>query len=154
MIRDFAEQLMAAEAQGLCNAGYGEVSSERVNLRNGYRPRDIDTRVGTIEVAIPKLRRGSYFPEWLLDEIASAAGSRGSTTSASTESSTTSPRARLKTLLPSARLGRRSLRNHRTSSGKSRPKSDRRTVTRFGEAPPERWILNPPGHPSFVEKGP
>ena len=67
MIREFAEQLMAAEAQGLCNAGYGEVSSERVNFRNGYRPRDIDTRVGTIEVAIPKLRRGSYFPEWLLE---------------------------------------------------------------------------------------
>ena len=67
MIREFAEQLMAAEAQGLCNAGYGEVSTERVNLRNGYRPRDIDTRVGTIEVAIPKLRRGSYFPEWLLE---------------------------------------------------------------------------------------
>jgi transposase-like protein len=67
MIREFAAQLMAAEAQGLCNAGYGEVSTERVNLRNGYRPREIDTRVGTIEVAIPKLRRGSYFPEWLLE---------------------------------------------------------------------------------------
>lgn len=67
MIREFAEQLMAAEAQGLCNAGYGEVSTERVNFRNGYRPREIDTRVGTIEVAIPKLRRGSYFPDWLLE---------------------------------------------------------------------------------------
>ena len=67
MIREFAEQLMAAEAQGLCNAGYGEVSTERVNFRNGYRPREMDTRVGTIEVAIPKLRRGSYFPEWLLE---------------------------------------------------------------------------------------
>ncbi len=67
MIREFAEQLMAAEAQGLCGAGYGEVSAERVNFRNGYRPREIDTRVGTIEVAIPKLRRGSYFPEWLLE---------------------------------------------------------------------------------------
>jgi transposase-like protein len=67
MIRDFAEQLMSADAQGLCNAGYGEVSAERVNLRNGYRPRPLDTRVGTIEVAIPKLRRGSYFPEWLLE---------------------------------------------------------------------------------------
>jgi transposase-like protein len=67
MIREFAEQLMAAEAQGLCNAGYGEVSGERVNLRNGYRPRELDTRVGTIEVAIPRLRRGSYFPDWLLE---------------------------------------------------------------------------------------
>ena len=67
MIREFAEQLMAVEAQGLCGAGYGEVSPERVNLRNGYRPRQLDTRVGSIEVAIPKLRRGSYFPEWLLE---------------------------------------------------------------------------------------
>ena len=67
MIREFAEQLMSADAQGLCNAGYGEVCPERVNLRNGYRRRELDTRVGTIEVAIPKLRRGSYFPEWLLE---------------------------------------------------------------------------------------
>jgi len=67
MIREFAQQLMDAEAQGLCGAGYGEVSAERVNLRNGYRPRELDTRVGTIEVAIPKLRRGTYFPEWLLE---------------------------------------------------------------------------------------
>ena len=67
MIREFAEQLMSADAQGLCNAGYGEVSAERINSRNGYRPRELDTRVGTIEVAIPKLRRGSYFPDWLLE---------------------------------------------------------------------------------------
>jgi transposase-like protein len=58
---------MDAEAQGLCGARYGEVSADRVNFRNGYRPRDIDTRVGTIELAIPRLRRGSYFPEWLLE---------------------------------------------------------------------------------------
>ena len=67
MIREFAEQLMSADAQGLCNAGYGEVSAERINSRNGYRHRELDTRVGTIEVAIPKLRRGSYFPEWLFE---------------------------------------------------------------------------------------
>ena len=67
MIREFAEQLMSADAQGLCNAGYGEISPERVNLRNGYRQRELDTRVGTIEVAIPKLRRGSYFPDWLFE---------------------------------------------------------------------------------------
>ena len=67
MIREFAEQLMSADAQGLCGAGYGEVSAERVNFRNGYRAREVDTRVGTIELAIPKLRRGSYFPEWLLE---------------------------------------------------------------------------------------
>ena len=67
MIKTFAEELMAAEAQGLCGAGYGEVSAGRVNSRNGYRTREFDTRAGTIPLAIPKLRTGSYFPEWLLE---------------------------------------------------------------------------------------
>ena len=66
MVKDFAETLMSAEADALCGAGYGERSPERVNIRNGYRERDWDTRVGTIELAIPKLRQGSYFPDWLL----------------------------------------------------------------------------------------
>jgi transposase-like protein len=66
MLQAFAEALMSAEAQTLCRAGYGERSGERVNSRNGYRERRWDTRVGTIELAIPKLREGSYFPEWLL----------------------------------------------------------------------------------------
>jgi putative transposase len=67
MIKAFAEQLMAAEASALCGAGYGEVSPERVNSRNGYRARTFDTRAGTIELDIPKLRHGSYFPDWLLE---------------------------------------------------------------------------------------
>jgi putative transposase len=54
---------MSAEASALCNAGYGEVSAARVNSRNGYRSGDLDTRAGTIELAIPKLRHGSYFPD-------------------------------------------------------------------------------------------
>jgi putative transposase len=66
MVQDFAEALMGAEAEALCGAGYGERSPERVNIRNGYRERDWDTPVGTIELAIPKLRQGSYFPDWLL----------------------------------------------------------------------------------------
>src|SRR4029453_15228540 len=66
MVKDFAEALMSAEADALCGAGYGERSPERVNRRNGYRGRGWDTRVGTIELALPKLREGSYFPEWLL----------------------------------------------------------------------------------------
>jgi transposase-like protein len=66
MVKAFAEALMGAEADGLCNAEYGEVSPDRVNSRNGYRMREWDTRAGTIELAIPKLRSGSYFPEWLL----------------------------------------------------------------------------------------
>src|SRR5512143_1709382 len=67
MLKTFVEALMGAEADALCGAGYGERSPERVNCRNGYRSRDWDTRAGTIEVAIPKLRAGSYFPDWLLE---------------------------------------------------------------------------------------
>jgi transposase-like protein len=66
MVKLMAEGLMDAEAQALCGAQYGVSSPERVNQRNGYRSRRWDTRVGTIELAVPKLRRGSYFPEWLL----------------------------------------------------------------------------------------
>src|SRR5205809_6023661 len=66
MVQDFAEALMGAEADALCGAGYGERTPERANRRNGYREREWDTRVGTIELAIPKLRAGSYFPDWLL----------------------------------------------------------------------------------------
>lgn len=67
MVRSFAEGLMSAEADVECGAGYGEVSPERINRRNGYRTRRWDTRVGSIDLRIPKLRAGSYFPEWLLD---------------------------------------------------------------------------------------
>jgi putative transposase len=66
MVKEFAEALMSADADAVCGAGYGERSSERVNRRNGYRERDWDTRVGSIELAVPKLREGSYFPDWLL----------------------------------------------------------------------------------------
>ena len=66
MVKDFAEALMGAEVDALCGAGYGERVLERVNRRNGYRERPWDTRVGSIELAVPKLREGSYFPEWLL----------------------------------------------------------------------------------------
>ena len=58
---------MSAEADAVCGAEYGVRSPERVNSRNGYRHRDLDTRAGTMEVAIPKLRAGSYFPDWLLE---------------------------------------------------------------------------------------
>ena len=50
-----------------CNASYGEVTPDRTNSRNGYRPRAFDTRVGTIHLAIPNVRQGSYFPDWLLE---------------------------------------------------------------------------------------
>lgn len=67
MVAEFARRLMAAEVDAVTGAGWGEVSVERVNHRNGYRQRPFDTRVGSVELAIPKLRRGSYFPDWLLD---------------------------------------------------------------------------------------
>src|SRR6059058_2800677 len=66
MVQEFAEALMGAEADAVCGAAYGERSPERINRRNGYRERDWDTRVGSIELAVPKLREGSYFPDWLL----------------------------------------------------------------------------------------
>jgi putative transposase len=59
MVESFAKALMAAEADALCGAGYRE-ARPRVNIRNGYRDRSWDTRVGTIELAIPKLRSGTY----------------------------------------------------------------------------------------------
>ena len=59
--------LLSADADSVCGADYGVASPDRVNSRNGYRHRDFDTRVGTIDVSIPKLRSGSYFPEWLLE---------------------------------------------------------------------------------------
>ena len=65
MMREFVQRLMDAEVETLCGAGYGEVSADRVNSRNGYRRREWDTRVGTMELAIPKLRQGSYFPSFL-----------------------------------------------------------------------------------------
>ena len=67
MVTTFAEALMGAEADAVCGAAYGERSTERTNTRNGYRRRDWDTRAGSISLAIPKLRQGSYFPDWLLE---------------------------------------------------------------------------------------
>ena len=67
MLKVFAEELMGAEADSLCGAAWGERSEERVNSRNGYRERDFDTRVGTLDLKVPKLRAGSYFPDWLLE---------------------------------------------------------------------------------------
>jgi hypothetical protein len=67
MVKTFAEALMGAEADAICGAPYGQPSEDRVNYRNGYRDRRWDTRAGTIELAIPRLRQGSYFPDWMLE---------------------------------------------------------------------------------------
>jgi len=66
LVRQMAEALMGAEVAALCGAAHGERHPERTNRRNGYRGRTWDTRAGTIELAVPKLRSGSYFPDWLL----------------------------------------------------------------------------------------
>src|SRR3954471_18041419 len=65
MIGFAAQRLMELETDTLCGAGHGERSESRTNLRNGYRDRDWQTRAGTVERRIPKLRRGSYFPGFL-----------------------------------------------------------------------------------------
>jgi len=67
MLTTFINALLSADADSVCGAAYGAVSEERINRRNGYRHCDFDTRAGTIDVAIPKLRQGSYFPDWLLE---------------------------------------------------------------------------------------
>ena len=67
LLTTFVNALLGAQADAVCGAGYGERSPERVNSRNGYRHRDLDTRVGTLDVAVPKLRTGSLYPEWLLE---------------------------------------------------------------------------------------
>jgi transposase-like protein len=58
-------RLMALDVESLTGAAHGERSALRTNHRNGYRERDWETRVGTIPLAIPKLRKGSYFPSFL-----------------------------------------------------------------------------------------
>src|SRR5271157_2237265 len=65
MIGFAAQRLMELESESLCGAGHGERSAERRNQRNGYRDRDWETRAGTVELRIPKLRKGSYFPAFL-----------------------------------------------------------------------------------------
>ena len=59
--------LLPANADTVCGAEWGTPNPDRVAQRNGYRYRPLDTRVGIIDVAVPKLRSGTYFPEWLLE---------------------------------------------------------------------------------------
>ncbi len=65
MIEFAAGRLMALEVEGLTGAAHGERTPERINQRNGYRDRLWETRAGTVELKIPKLRKGSYFPGFL-----------------------------------------------------------------------------------------
>jgi putative transposase len=65
LLSTFIHTLLDAEADALCGADYGKRSTERTNQRNGYRQSQFDTRTGSLDLAIPKLRQGSYFPDWL-----------------------------------------------------------------------------------------
>ena len=67
LLHDVVDRVMSADVDGLTGAGHSERSPERTNRRNGYRGRRWDTRLGTIDLQIPKLRAGSYFPDWLLE---------------------------------------------------------------------------------------
>lgn len=66
MLKAFSEAVMSAQASAQCGAAYNERTEDRENTRNGYRSRPWDTRVGTIELKVPKLRSGVYSPEFLL----------------------------------------------------------------------------------------
>ncbi|MCV7713114.1 IS256 family transposase [Micrococcus luteus] len=67
LLQTIINALLSADADAVCGAEYGTASESRTTQRNGYRHRPLDTRAGTIDVAIPKLRAGTYFPDWLLE---------------------------------------------------------------------------------------
>ena len=67
MFKGFINQILSTRAEQVCDADYATTSESRTNVRNGYCHRDLDTRVGTVDVAVPKLRSGSFFPDWLLE---------------------------------------------------------------------------------------
>ncbi|NYE21527.1 transposase-like protein [Microbacterium immunditiarum] len=67
LLQTMTNALLSADADAVVGAEWGKPSPTRTTQHNGYRHRDLDTRVGTIDVQIPKLRQGTYFPEWLLE---------------------------------------------------------------------------------------
>ncbi len=66
LLQSIINALLSADADAVVGAEWGRPSAGRTAQRNGYRHRDLDTRVGTLDVAVPKLRSGTYFPDWLM----------------------------------------------------------------------------------------
>lgn len=67
LLQTMINALLSADADAVVGAEWGQPTPDRLTHRNGYRHRELDTRVGTIDIAVPKLRQGTYFPEWLLE---------------------------------------------------------------------------------------
>ena len=67
LLQTMLNALLSADADAVIGAEWGQPSPTRTTHRNGYRHRDLDTRVGTLDIAVPKLRSGTYFPDWLLE---------------------------------------------------------------------------------------
>ncbi|WP_196759793.1 transposase, partial [Mycobacterium avium] len=67
LLQTVINALLSADADAVVGAEWGQPTPGRRAQRNGYRHRGLDTRVGTIDVAVPKLRKGTYFPDWLLE---------------------------------------------------------------------------------------
>jgi len=103
MVQFMAQRLMEIDVEGRCGAGLNEKSAERINSRNGYRDRTWETRAGTVELKIPKLRQGSS---------CGARTSVGSTTASPTCKWTTAHLGRLRNTIPVRPSGWRLLGSH------------------------------------------
>ncbi|OXS82943.1 IS256 family transposase [Kocuria marina] len=73
LLQTMLNALLSADADAVIGAEWGQPSPTRTTHRNGYRHRDLDTRVGTLDIAVPKLRSGTYFPDWLMERRKRAA---------------------------------------------------------------------------------
>ena len=67
LLQTMLNALLSADADAVMVAEWGQPSPTRTTHRNGYRHRDLDTRLGTLDMAVPKLRSGAYLPDWLME---------------------------------------------------------------------------------------
>lgn len=71
-VQSVLNEIMSLEADKLCNAEYAQKSECRINYRNGYRECELATAAGDVTLSIPKLRRGSYFPDSIIERYSRA----------------------------------------------------------------------------------